>query len=301
MSTAKTRVDQKELQDFFEHHLNLPNATLETIEEGETSQAYFYDSPDGPRVLRINSHTQEGFLKDDLAAKHFANENVPIPLTYEVGEISPGVFFSITARAKGRLMSSLTVEETNAMMPEIIKTMDVLHATPPLGNGYGSWDLSGNGRYNSWAEAIKAMQVADDDDKLAEVAFFDQTLHDTLRAEVNRLLVYCPEQRVLLHGDFGYKNALTDGKKITGVIDWHSSMYGDPLFEVVWLEFWREQQRFAKQFREHYASTSRDMRNFDERLRCYMLLISLSAMAFFAKSDQQEKYEFSRQRLQFLN
>lgn len=300
MSTLKTRISQDDLHNFFEIHLNLPDVAYETIEEGETSQAYFYESPDGSRVLRINSHTQEGFQKDDFAARHFAGGNVAIPQTFEIGEISPGVFFSITERAQGRMLSRFSVEETNDFMPVFMKTLDAIHATKPAGGGYGWWDITGKGRFNSWAEAVRAMQSAEDDYNLAGVSFFDQALHDELKVEVNRLGAYCPDARMLLHGDFGYKNTLADDHQITGVIDWHGSMYGDPLFDISWLDFWRAEQGFAEQFREHYAAQGKDMKNYDERMKCYSLLHVVSSMAFFAKSDQQEKYNFSLQRLKSL-
>lgn len=300
MSTAKTRVPTAELRDFFNWHLGLPDAQYETIEEGETSQAYFFDDSEGPRVLRINSSMQEGFLKDKFAAEHFAKDDLPIPRTYEVGEVSPGIYFSITERAQGKLLNQFNVEETDAMMAEIIRTATLIHDTPPVGLGYGWWDPAGQGRFANWPDAVRAMQTAPDDHKLHDVAFFDQAIHDDLQGDIERLIPYCPAERSLLHGDYGFKNTLADGQKITGVIDWQSSMYGDPLYDVAWLEFWRKEQRFAEQFREYYASMNREMKHFNERIRCYSLLTALSSMAFFAKSGQPDKYDFSKQRLQTL-
>ena len=47
-----------------------------------------------------------------------------------------------------------------------------------------------------------------------------------------KLIEYCPEEHKLVHGDFGSNNVLTDGQKITGVLDWDCALYGDPLFDV---------------------------------------------------------------------
>ncbi len=35
-------------------HLRITESNVQTIEEGELSQAYFYDTPEGKQVLRIN-------------------------------------------------------------------------------------------------------------------------------------------------------------------------------------------------------------------------------------------------------
>lgn len=297
MSTAKTQVNQDQLESFFHDHLHLPEAAYQTVADGELSQAYFYETPEGERVLRINSQTQEGFLKDQYAADHFPDAGIPVPKILETGELEPGMFFSISERVPGQTLDKLSAEEMDSLMPEIIKTVDAIHSIPPMGEGFGYWQLDGSGKYTSWRETLAAMQVADDDDKLPGVDFFDQALHDQLKAKIDALLTYCPEERVLLHADFGFNNTLSDGKSITGVIDWHGSMYGDPLFDVAWLDFWGSKQGYAARFRQYYESRGRLPAHFDERIKCYSLLTGMGSLAFFAKSGQPEKYEFAKNRV----
>ncbi|WP_439897592.1 phosphotransferase, partial [Escherichia coli] len=50
---------------------------------------------------------------------------------------------------------------------------------------------------------------------------------------------HCPNVRALVHADFGSNNVLTDGHRITGVIDWSEAMYGDPLYDIANILFWR--------------------------------------------------------------
>jgi hygromycin-B 4-O-kinase len=44
-----------------------------------------------------------------------------------------------------------------------------------------------------------------------------------------------------VHGDFGSFNLMTDRRRITAVIDWDRALFGDPLYEIANLLFWREE------------------------------------------------------------
>jgi hygromycin-B 4-O-kinase len=44
--------------------------------------------------------------------------------------------------------------------------------------------------------------------------------------------------RSLLHCDLINRNVLVDGDRITGVVDWGCSLYGDHLYDLAWFDFW---------------------------------------------------------------
>lgn len=56
----------------------------------------------------------------------------------------------------------------------------------------------------------------------------------------------CPEERGPIHGDSGSSNLLTDGRRITGIIDWDRGAFGDPLYDVANLLSWRNGAREAE-------------------------------------------------------
>src|SRR4051812_37112751 len=101
MSTAKTRVDEKVINEFLAGR-GIPRSSVELIADGELSQAMFYEDRTGQKVLRLNSRSQEGFAKDKFAAEHFASEKVPIPRVEEIGVLAGGVYFAISERSAGR-------------------------------------------------------------------------------------------------------------------------------------------------------------------------------------------------------
>ncbi len=108
---------------------------------------------------------------------------------------------------------------------------------------------------------------------------------------MTELLKFCPEDRYLVHGDYGFGNILSDGTRITAVIDWEASMYGDFLFDVAWLSFWSRKPDLESLYAEHLKSQNREVPHFAERILCYKLYIGLRTLSFFAYSNQKEKYD----------
>ena len=68
-------------------------------------------------------------------------------------------------------------------------------------------------------------------DHLFASNLLDATTLQPVMQSYLRLTEHCPEERKLVHGDFGSNNVLTDGKRLrvywTGI-----ALYGDPLFDV---------------------------------------------------------------------
>jgi hygromycin-B 4-O-kinase len=290
MSTAKTEVAPENIEGFITSH-GYTGATFEPVEGGELSQAYFFSTANGDMVLRINT-TDEGFLKDKYAAEHFASDTLPIPPVRNIGQLAEDKYFAVSDRAHGKVLESFSLDAIRALMPQIIAVVDAIHATPPNGEGYGWLRLDGSGHASSWHQALDQMQSTDDE-KLAKVEFFEKEYYDHVRAEAEAYYQYCPDIRQLIHGDLS-GNTLSDGARITGVIDWHSAMYGDPLWDIAWLDFWAGTRGYAEAFRQHYAQQNRLPDNFNERLTCYKLIIGANSLAFFAKSGQPEKYDYTK-------
>jgi len=289
MSTHKTQIDLATAEHFVREKFHVPSIELERVSDGETAEAFFFETQEGPRVLRVNSKSKFGFQKDQIAQTHFASEAIPIPKIFEIGEIESGLFFAVSERAPGKTLDKFSPPEIGALMPKIVVTLDAIHSIPPMGEGYGNWDLNGKGKSPSWHKMLEEDLHLDDDETIS-ASFYDAALAATLRKEIESMLDVVPEERKLVHWDYGFNNTLSDGNDITGVIDWEHSGYGDPLHDVAWLDFWNDKQGFAEAIRQYYVHQDRDVPHFDERLVCYKLLIGLGSLGFFAKSRQEEKY-----------
>lgn len=295
MSTVKTKVDLQLVEDFLQHHYRLDKVALEVIADGEISQAYFFEVSGQQKVLRINAKTDEGFQKDIYATKHFKSDQLPIPTIDEIGQLDNGMYFAVSERTPGKTLDRFSADELVSLLPEIIATADAIHKIEPKGEGYGWFKIDGTAPCKSWHEALDNLQASEDDNSLPDISFFEMDYYQGLQAKIKDLYQYIPNDvRHLVHGDYGFGNTLSDGKMITGVIDWHDGRYGDPLWDVAWLDFWGDQVGFAAAFRQHYDDQGRLPDNFDERIQCYKLITGSTGLAFFAKSGQQEKYEHAK-------
>ena len=105
----------------------------------------------------------------------------------------------------------------------------------------------------------------------------------------------CPNERYLVHSDLLYYNLLVDQDRVTAVLDWGSSLYGDFLWDLAWFTFWQPWYTAwsAVDLRaaalSHYAEIGQETPNFEERLRCYELAIGLDGLAFARRGEDQHR------------
>lgn len=114
-------------------------------------------------------------------------------------------------------------------------------------------------------------------------------------AAADELLPLCPEDRAFNHGDFSLDNVLSDGRRITGVVDWSNCLYGDPAWDVAWADFWAPKLRFAERYFQR-----RPTPNGDARLRCYQLTMAAESLGFYLHTNQPEKGEWLAGRIDGL-
>ena len=127
--------------------------------------------------------------------------------------------------------------------------------------------------------------------------FFEKKIHTVACERLGKLISFCPEERFLVHGDFGFDNMLCGGNKITGVLDWSYAAYGDFLYDIAYLDFWPTQINLKEILLEHFRKQKVSLHNGKERILCSQIVIGLTSLNFFAKSNQREKYEWARDRL----
>lgn len=301
MSTYKTRLELAAIDSFMHEHFGSDVIDVKMIADGEASQAGIVETAHGKKVVRFSKHSDEGYQKDRFAAEHFSSSLVPIPKIEEIGRLPDGMYFAVSELAPGVTLDKLPVDELKATLPSMIATMEAIHNTAPVGSGFGSVEPSGNGNASSWHDALDRNQVGDDDDRLDSISMFERNVYERFRAKIKEYYQYCPNDiRQLIHMDFGFNNTLAENGKITGVIDWASVSYGDPLYDVAWQGFWSPAFSWSSEvdiegaIRQHYIENGGLPGHYVERIDCYKMIIGTNCLSFFAKSDQQGSYDFVR-------
>lgn len=276
------------LQQKFGHDIS----ELSLLSGGEWSQAYSFIHQSQKYVLRW-CKTRESFEKDAFASQ-FNSLKLPIPAISQQGKAFD-MFYAISDFAPGNFIETLSATELELTLPALCDLFDALRDTDlsPT-TGYGLWDASGQGSHASWKSYL--LDVINDREssithgwsehlrsqpKLGEMF---NSLYEILEKHVNA----CPEARELIHSDLLNFNLLVLDHKISGVIDWQCSMYGDSLYDIAWFLYyapWYPQFAeigLSEKILTHYKLESNQTENIEDRLLCYYLHIGLGSIAYNA-------------------
>jgi hygromycin-B 4-O-kinase len=305
MPGVRPQLDVGTVDVFLRRHLGVPVDAVCALRGGETCTAFAYSLAGERYVIRFSAR-DSGFVHDRFARERFAPAGIPIPRIFEIGRFAEQAF-AISEYVPASTIQHLPAARQEALAPAQVAMLDRIHQIDVRGTtGYGDVDDAGVGRYSSWAAYLGAIADEVPDDfygrwsRLYHETFLERTLCEQLLARMAALLPYCPEERSLVHGDFGFDNVIADGERITAVLDWANLKYGDFLFDVAWLNFWPSPVRYEDLFRRYYVERGRAVRQYAERLRCYTCYIGLTSLRFFALMGQRASYNWTRGRLRAL-
>jgi hygromycin-B 4-O-kinase len=296
-----------ELRALLREHVAGEVGELEPLAGGAFSRAFAFSADGRQYVVRVSEvgHAAEAFAKDDRAARLFASPALPIPRVVARGESEIGEF-CVSERAPGRRVMELPADEQRALLPALLDTLGAIGRVE-VGDstGYGGWDADGRGEHASW-HAFLAHTIEDRSEgfyrewhAMFETTFLERPVFETVYRRMVELALRCPEERALIHNDYHFDNVLTDGARVTGVIDWGNACYGDPLYDAAWVGW-----VFAKDYGIDAATPLRErhgaLPDFAERIACYTLHVGLDDMRYFAKIGRRDLYEPARDRLMAL-
>lgn len=295
MSTVKTKVNQKSVARFLQEKIDPNIASIEFLKGGEISQAFSFTSKGEEFVIRLN-HEKYSFEKDEYAYKHFSSQKIPIPKITKIGKFNESLFFAISEKAKGKTLDTFSIDVQKKLIPHLISIHDAFRKVKLSQDGFGHWGKNGNAKYKSWRESL-AHNSNDHFEKLYKDTFLEKSIVEEVHSKINSFLPMLPEERYLVHGDFAGNNAVSDGEKITGILDWGESLYGDPLYDIAWGDFYFEELELGSAVKKHYQDLKISTSSFDERILCYQLKIGVGGLGFFALSQQKENYDWQKGKL----
>lgn len=271
--------------------------SVTALAEGEWSSAFVFRLADAEYVARF-SDSREDFDKDRRAAGHRAPE-LPVPQVIEIGESYEG-FYAISERLAGEYLDNLTHERMLALLPSLLSTLDAARGVDLADtSGYGRWDASGNAPHHTWRDAL--LDVVSGPAPINRTHEWRERLDrsptgaspfDEAFAVLGELTAHVPNERHLIHSDLLHYNVLVSDDRISAVLDWGNSMYGDFLYDVAWLCFWSpwypewQSIDFRQQAVAHFAAIDLDVPRFEERLRCCQIHIGLDGQAYCAFGER---------------
>jgi hygromycin-B 4-O-kinase len=304
MSTVKTKIDIKVVQDYLVENFDSGCSGFQILKGGEVSQAFSFFSNGKRLVIRVTIREDNGFLKDMYAYDNFSVYGVPIPKIIKVDKFDK-YYFAISEQAFGKVLDEFNGKEIVNLMQKIANVLDSIHSVDISDKkGFGDWNIEGVGKDESWKESLIGYLNRENEswEKRYGDTFFEKELFDKIHARLQETTDTLLNYHYLVHADYGFDNTISDGKNITGVIDWEHSKYGDFLYDVAWLEFWAPGVGYSNFLKNHYKKSDREIDNWNNRMLSCIFYFGVGSLGFFASSLQKKKYDWTKERLlYFLN
>lgn len=283
------------------------SAQITLMRPGEWSAAYGVRTRDADLVARFSAF-DEDFEKDAYAAR-YASAALPIPRILESGTAGAG-YYAVAPRMPGMHLDTLDEAGMRRVLPSLFAALDALRAIDVFaGAGYGGWRADGSTSSPTWRDCVlgvangRATRGSPGWRELLRYSPAHTATFEEGFARITELVDLCPEDRHLIHEDLMNFNVLVDGDRISAMLDWGSSIYGDFLYDLAKLVFytpWRPDWGtldFAAEARRHYASVGVLVPHFEERVRCYCLREGISGMAYSAFRKRWEQVDLKARRV----
>lgn len=283
----KPSVPVAAVTEFLDSLVALRPESVEGLNEGQESQAFRFDDGHDAFVLRIGS-SRRGFEKDRWA-QMTVGERVPVPRVAALGQFDQDNVYCITEWTPGVTLEDLAPADVETVVDEVRKVWcEIARSAVDSIEGFGDFDPDGTAPAVSWQEVLHATLeegTADLVDGGHSAGLQDfRRVFDTYR----ELIVRCPEERALIHCDFGSNNVLTHEGRITAVLDWDCAMVGDPLYDVATSRFWATHLSCMRVQAEHFDRILPALPSYKDRVLCYALRIGIEeARESFEVGDRE--------------
>ncbi len=259
-------------------------------EQGTFHRLFLAELADGGRfILRFNvTGDFWGGLTlplEQWAANTARRAGVPTPeivLTDTTRRVCP-FDFQIAAFSPNQSLRDFDDDEPaiRRLLPRVGATLAQLHSVAV--GGFGWFDVrplpaDPSGLFPTWADYL-LLRLDDHLELCRRIGTATPGTTARIRkhfAEITPGLSHF--QPVLLHGDPGNHNLLTDGHEITALLDWEDCLAGDPIYEIAfWATFHPERRHgdFIAGYRAQRPLPS----DFDARFWLYFLRVALAKTA----------------------
>jgi hygromycin-B 4-O-kinase len=292
--------DQNEALTFINDHFGGRAGEPTRLSGGDWSRAYGLTVDGREVVVRLGIHGGD-YEKDRIMAVRSSDE-LPIPKVIELGETEHGLF-AVSERIRGDYLDDLDGQRMKAVFSSLFKTMDGIRDIDISDtDGYGDWGTDCQGPQSTWQEALLQKFNGDQPDSRTfgwrtalENSPPGSSEFDVALKALEQLAERMPVERHMIHNDLLYHNVLVQGDKISAVLDWGNSMYGDHLYDAAWLLYcqsrytaWPEVD-LAGELRRHWEASGSSPEDAEARLLCYQIHVGLDAQSYNAfKGDWDE-------------
>jgi hygromycin-B 4-O-kinase len=300
-ANGKPQIAESDVLALLRERFAAPIEGLAVVSGGQIAQTYGFSAGGERYILRFTQHMGANLDKEVFIQRLLAASPVPVAPILQVGRLGD-LHYAISRRMPGAPLTALPPDAFEEVYPTLRQTLDDIHAVDVSAmSGFGIFGDDGVGFFPSWRASLASIREEEPEwdfygkwHALFESTFLERDLWDGIYARMTELLAVCPEERYLVHGNYGFGNVLAADARITAVLDWLDAKYGDILFDVAWLDFWSAELNVRGRFATHYAERGIPMPHYPERILCYQCYIALDGLRFFAKRRHEASYRWVR-------
>lgn len=245
------------------------------------------------------------FYSESLASKISLDYKIPTYKTYTIHDLSSedDISYQVIEKLRGDSIQFYLrehPEKEEALVYEMGKTMAQIHKIKVDGFGPFRNEEAKKGRLVGTFKTLDDSTNAgleENLERLIKYNIISKEVADKMRKlfKNNPLLDF--KEPVLVHNDFADWNLLTDGKTISGVIDWDECVGGHPIQEIAcWSTFFDPER--INSFLKGYYSETKKPENFEQIFQLFRLRYTISKMALRIKRYSYEQTPFLKNLLE---
>ena len=239
------------------------------------------------------------FYSESLAASIALNYGIPAYKTYIIHDLNSAddISYQVIEKLNGDTIQYYLKEhpeKENELVREMGKMMAKLHQIRVQGFGPFSNEEAKNGHlvgtHKNLHDSINA-GLEENLDRLVKYNILSRKIADKMKTLFANNPLLNKDESVLIHNDFADWNLLTDGKTVSGVIDWDECVGGHPVQEIAcWSTFFDPER--INPFLEGYYSETEKPENFENLFQLFRLRYTISKMALRIKRFTYEQSPF---------
>jgi hygromycin-B 4-O-kinase len=277
-------------------------AQVKHLADGWWAQAFSFTCDEGKLVLRISAHVKD-FLKDKYAFDNFNRPGIPIPVIKEMGQYTEGYYYCVSFFCEGitadTLIEELDIETGLSIVPAMLIPLQHIHSLDASQQeGWGITNEKGTGGWKSWPAYLLAVYNHKNPvhwQELKNITWLDGILFEKLWNRMQELFIYLPEEKKILHGDYGFDNLILNREhQVVAVLDWGEMLLGDALYDLVHMnEPWKAgngEIQYLPFWKQQVELQEGPLLHFEQRLECYQIYYTLLHLHLLTSRKEEEGY-----------
>ncbi|MEK5238724.1 aminoglycoside phosphotransferase family protein [Paenibacillus sp. FSL L8-0470] len=303
MNGVKPNVTAKETGRIVRNDRGMEAENIRAMEGGNLSTVFSFKAEEREYVIRFSA-MEDDFQTESYVANLLASQGVPFPRVLGLG-LHKAYSYCISERMAGHNLADLQAEQRAALLPELVQVITGMNGVKldSSSSGYGFLNKEGNGIYASCEGFIRSFYGQEQQEgfwenwyELFTSSCLEKDVFDECYARLLAYSKYNAPHRHFVHNDCHEWNILTDGRRITGIID-SNSIYGDFMIDVASMHAMIPGVDMSQVFLRHYEELGTPVAHFEERLTGAHYFKGLDAMRFYAKMGWDHAYMETRDRL----